>query len=472
MLPELFRSAVVNHRSKAAVTDNARSVTYGELHDAALDFGAVLRRQGARPGDRVAVKLPNGADAAIALWGTLEAGCVMVPLPAGLRGEALRVTLEDADPHWLVQQPGQAVQRAATSTEDSTALAALLYTSGSTGEPKGVMLSHGNMTAAVWMVNDYLGLASSDVIHSALPLSSSYGLYQLLLGLTVGATVLLDRGFAFPASCLSFAAQERATVMAAVPAMLGWMAGTPLLDQHDLSSLRMITSAAAALPPAHSTKLRERLPGVRLFVMYGQTECKRISWLDPADLPRHADSVGRGLAGQQHRVITDDGADAAPGELGELIVRGPHVMQGYWRKPLETAAKLRAAADGALPWMHTGDTFSIDEEGFLYFAGRRDEILKIGGNKVSPAQIENLLCQIPGVLEAAVTGTPDPQWGHVAVAYLVKSADCPLNEGDVKAFCSQRLPGFMVPRVVRFERELPKAASGKILKRALPAASI
>jgi acyl-CoA synthetase (AMP-forming)/AMP-acid ligase II len=318
------------------------------------------------------------------------------------------------------------------------------------------------------MVNGYLRIGPEDVIYSALPLSSSYGLYQLLLGLAVGAAVVLDRGFSFPASSLALAARERATVLAAVPTMLGWMATTPLLENHDLSALRIVTSAAAALAPGHSLKLLERLPHARLYVMYGQTECKRISWLDPDDLPRHPDSVGKGLAGQQHRVITDSGTDAAAGELGELIVRGPHVMRGYWRKAQETTIKLRPAADGGLPWMHTGDAFKADADGFLYFAGRRDEMLMIGGHKVSPIEIEGVLCQIPGVLEAAVIGVADAHWGEVVTAHVVAATNSQLTEEDVKRYCSQRLRGFMVPRVVKFAAELPKTASGKILKRALP----
>lgn len=467
MLHDLFRGAAVTDRSKAAVVDPTRSISYGELLEAATAFAAKLQGQGARPGDRVALMLPNGVDAAIAIWGTLEAGCVIVPLHAALKGEALQRTLEDAAPQWLYRPAGDLERRPVEQDTDSAGLAALVYTSGSTGEPKGVMLSHGNMTAAIRMVNAYLKIGPQDRIHSALPLSSSYGLYQLLLGLGVGATVLLDRSFAFPAACLAFAARERATVMAAVPTMLGWMATSPQLDNHDLSSLRIITSAAAALPPAHAMRLRERLPNASVVVMYGQTECKRISWLAPEELPQRPGSVGRGLSGQEHRIVDDEGRPVPPGEIGELTVRGPHVMKGYWRRPAESARKLRPAGDGGPPWMFTGDAFAADAEGYLYFSGRRDEVMKIGGHKVSPAEIEALLCQIPGVQEAAVVGIPDGQWGQVAAAFIVKGPAHPLTEEDVKRFCSQRIPGFKVPRAILFRIELPKTPSGKILKRAL-----
>lgn len=467
MLHELFRAATVKHRSKQAVIDTSRRITYGELEDQSLAFAARLRESGARGGDRVAICLPGGVDAAIALWGSLEAGAVVVPVHAALRGEALAAMLEDADPAWLISAPGAITPRTCTSGEDSRGLAALLYTSGSTGTPRGVMLTHGNMTAALGMVNDYLEIGPQDIIHSALPLSSSYGLYQLLIGLASGATVVLDQGFAFPASCLARMQREQATVVAAVPTMLGWMARSPLLERHDLSRVRLVTSAAAALPAAHALALKRRLPQARVCVMYGQTECKRISYLDPDELEAHPDSVGRGLKGQDHRVIDADGKSVRPGEVGELIVRGPHVMRGYWRRPDESARKLRKLGSDAESWLFTGDAFTVDAAGLLRFAGRKDEIMKIGGHKVSPAEIESVLCQIPEVLEAAVVGVADEQWGQVAAAFVVKMDGSSLHADDVRRYCSQRLRGYMVPRVVVFRNSLPKSASGKILKHAI-----
>ena len=510
MLHEMFRAAACLHSSKLAVVGHAGRLTYQQLEAEALRLAQELLRLGARESDRVAVLMANSSEAAVAIWAVLEAGCVLVPLHASARAEVLYPVLRDAEPRWLIaggelsaafpallsNHPGIAHLLAWSASpdmktgsdprvvpwslapadasphapsispsQDPASLAALIYTSGTTGEPKGVMLSHANMLAALSAVNAYLNLDSGDVIYSALPLSSSYGLYQLVLGLAVGATVVLDRSFAFPARSLALIAEEKASVFAGVPTMYAWMATTPTLDVYDLSRLRILTSAAAALPFEHARRVRERLPDARLFVMYGQTECKRITYLEPADLERKPGSVGRGMPYQEHAVVDESGVPVAPGDIGELVVRGPHVMQGYWRNAEATAHKLRPIAGSPGPWMHTDDLFRIDEEGYLYFVGRRDDILKIGGHKVSPREIEEVLCQMPEIREAAVVGMPDPLWGQAARAHLVLREGANCDAEAVIRFCKARLRAFMVPKTVVFELDLPKTESGKVKKR-------
>jgi acyl-CoA synthetase (AMP-forming)/AMP-acid ligase II len=329
------------------------------------------------------------------------------------------------------------------------------------------MLTHSNMLAAVRAVNAYLQWESSDVIYSPLPLSSSYGLYQLVSGLAAGTTVVLDRSFAFPARSLSLIAAEKATVFAGVPTMYAWLASCGAREAHDLRALRILTSAAASLPIEHARRIRTLLPWARLFVMYGQTECKRISYLDPADLDRKPGSVGRGMPYQQHLIVDDSGVAVAPGEIGELVVCGPHVMRGYWRKPAESERRLRLIAGAPAPWLRTDDLFRMDEDGYLYFMGRQDDLLKIGGHKVSPREVEEVLCQVPEVSEAAVIGAPDSTWGEVVRAYLVCRERQSVCAEDVIRFCSSRLPGYMVPRSVVVVSELPKTESGKVRKRDL-----
>lgn len=503
-LDQLFEAAACQHATKPAVVTPDRRLTFGQLRSEAQGVACLLRARGLQRGDRVAVILPNAAEAAVTIWAVWAAGGVVVPVHAALRGETLQALLRDADPRWVVTagelalsfgairealpgrgpllvwaprpgaadvlplQPGaQADAMPDGSGSDAAELAALIYTSGSTGEPKGVMLSHANMAAAMLAVNAYLRLESSDVVYSPLPLSSSYGLYQLLSALSLGATIVLDRSFAFPARSLALLAAERATVLAAVPTMYAWLASSPRLADHDLSSLRILTSAASSLPVEHARRVRERLPQARLYVMYGQTECKRISYLDPEDLERKPGSVGRGMPFQEHAVVDEEGRPVAAGESGELVVRGPHVMLGYWQKPELTAWKLRPCARPGESWLHTDDLFRVDEDGFLYFVGRRDDILKVGGHKVSPREVEEVLCQMPGVREAAVVGMPDEAWGEAVRAFIVPGEGTTLDAEAVQRFCSARLRGFMVPKAVAFLRELPKTESGKVKKREL-----
>jgi acyl-coenzyme A synthetase/AMP-(fatty) acid ligase len=289
----------------------------------------------------------------------------------------------------------------------------------------------------------------------------------LLLGLAVGATIVLDRSFTFPAKSLELMAAERATVFAGVPTMYAWLARSTILERYDLGSLRILTSAAAALPMAHAQRVRERLPAARLYVMYGQTECKRISYLEPEEFERRAGSVGRGMPFQDLAVVDEQGLRVAAGETGELVVTGPHVMQGYWGRPEETARKLRPIEGDARRWLHTEDLFRLDEDGYLYFVGRRDDVFKVGGHKVSPAEIEEVLVRIPGVVEAAVVGVPDAEWGQAVKAYIVPAETGAPTPEAVMRQCAERLRAFMVPKSVEFLAQLPKTESGKIRKRDL-----
>ena len=517
-LTDLFEIAARSRPTRKAVVDWRASLEYAGLAVEANRLARALQARGLASGDRVVMQVTNSVEAAITTWAVLASGGVLVPLHAVQRGEALLPVLRDCTPRWAVlgaEQQGTLAQLAmaspdlqgafcwagtrpsAATVEDprlerwaqdggadacSTAhsertsqhevprddsLAAILYTSGSTGEPKGVMLTHGNMCAAVRAVNAYLRLDDGDVIYSPLPLSSSYGLYQLLLGLAIGATVVLDRSFTFPAKSLELMARERATVLAGVPTMYAWLARSTILDRYDLSRLRIMTSAAAALPAAHAQRVRERLPGARLYVMYGQTECKRISYLEPDEFPRRPGSVGRGMPFQDLAVVDEQGRRVAAGETGELVVTGPHVMLGYWGRPQETARKLRPIQDDPRRWLHTEDLFRIDADGYLYFVGRRDEVFKVGGHKVSPAEIEEVLVRIPGVLEAAVVGVPDPEWGSVVNAFLVPADEGAPSVDAILRECARHLRPFMVPKAVEFLAQLPKTESGKVRKRDL-----
>ncbi len=288
----------------------------------------------------------------------------------------------------------------------------IIYTSGSTGFPKGVMMTHRNIEAAATSITTYLENTADDVILSALPISFDYGLYQVLMAMKLGATLVLEKSFVFPQVVFDKMRAERVTGFPLVPTMAAIILQMRDLEPGSFPDLRYITNTAAALPPAHIARLQALFPGVRIYSMYGQTECKRCTYLPPAELQRRPGSVGIAIPNTEAYVVDDQGERVAPGVTGELVIRGPHVMQGYWN---DAAATARALHPGPFPWervLHTGDLFRTDAEGFLYFVGRKDDIIKSRGEKVSPKEVENVLYALPGIREAAVVGVPDPDPRH------------------------------------------------------------
>jgi acyl-CoA synthetase (AMP-forming)/AMP-acid ligase II len=341
-------------------------------------------------------------------------------------------------------------------------LAALIYTSGTTGLPKGVMLTHLNMTSAWASVQEYLGLRESDVICLALPPVYSYGLYNLLMGLGLGATVVIERQAAFPLRLAQTLERERATVLPGVPTLFAALLGVAGLERMNLSALRIVTNAAAALPEAHVLRLRAVWPRAEIYLMYGLTECKRASYLPPALADARPDSVGRGMPNQEHWLIDEEGRRLPNGSTGELVVCGPHVMQGYWERPDETAQRLR---DGPLLGqrvLHTGDLFRSDAQGFLSFISRRDDIIKTRGEKVAPREVENAIYLLPGVTGCAVVGIADAQLGQSVKAYVTLAEGSALNAREIIRHCLSRLESHMAPQSVDIVNELPRTESGKI----------
>jgi len=341
-------------------------------------------------------------------------------------------------------------------------LAMIVYTSGSTGFPKGVVMTHQNVVAAATSITTYVENTPDDIILSVLPLSFDYGLYQLLMSMKVGATLVLEKSFTFPAVVLQKLTREKITGFPLVPTI-----AAILLQMKDLApgmypNLRYITNTAAALPPAHIQRLQDLFPTTRIFSMYGLTECKRCTYLPPEQLKVRPSSVGVAIPGTEAYVVDDRGERVAPGVVGELVIRGAHVMKEYWENPEATNRMLRP---GPFPWekvLYTGDLFRTDEEGYLYFVGRKDDIIKSRGEKVSPKEVENVLYALGGVREAAVIGVPDPILGSAIKAVLVVDPEAKLSDRDVVAHCAKNLEDYMVPKLVEFRSELPKTDTGKI----------
>ena len=328
----------------------------------------------------------------------------------------------------------------------------LIYTSGSTGRPKGVMMTHRNIEAAATSITTYVENRSDDIILNVLPLAFDYGLYQMLMAVKLGATLVLEKSFAFPQAIFDLMRKEKVTGLPLVPTMAALILQMKDLAPGSFPSLRYITNTAAALPPAHIARLRELFPGVRLYSMYGLTECKRCTYLPPEQLDKRSDSVGIAIPNTEAYIVDDDGKRVKPGDVGELVIRGPHVMQGYWEDEVATAKALRP---GYNPWekvLHTGDLFRCDEEGFLYFVGRKDDIIKTRGEKVAPKEVEAVLHACPGIAEAVVVGVADPILGQ-AIRAIVVASDPSLGEREVIRHCAQNLGRFHGAEIGRVPAE-------------------
>jgi len=299
-----------------------------------------------------------------------------------------------------------------------------------------------------------------------LPLSFDYGLYQALMTFKAGGPLVLARSFTYPHAVLETMIREKVTGFPIVPTMSAVLLQLDL-GKYDLSSLRYITNTAAALPTHHIRQLRALFRDVKLYSMYGLTECKRVSYLPPDQIDVRPASVGRGMPNEEVYIVNEEGRRVGPGVIGQLVVRGSNVMKGYWELPEETDKVLKPGAFPGERVLYTGDFFKMDEEGYLYFVGRKDDIIKTRGEKVSPKEVEDVLYSLDGVAEAAVLGIPDPTLGQAVKAVITLCDGAVLTEQDVRRHCSRQLEDFAVPKVVEFTDSLPKTASGKISKREL-----
>jgi len=494
----LSASAAANP-DKIAITAGALQCTYRDLDRASDCLAAWLIEHGIKSGDRVLVFMDNCIEMVVSLYAVMKAGAVFSPINPSTKADKLTFVLDNCRASAVITQRRQlgaarsAIAAAAvdplvlvnggqveaaefdyegainaglplTPPADRSAddLAMLIYTSGSTGRPKGVMMRHSNVNAAATSVITYLENTADDVILNVLPMSFDYGLYQALMSVQVGARLVLEKSFAFPQAIITRLASEQVTGFPIVPTMAALILRMQDLEPGSLPHLRYITNTAAALPPEHIARLRALFPQTRLFSMYGLTECKRCTWLPPEELDRRPGSVGIAIPGTKAEVVDEAGYPVPPGTSGELVISGPHVMQGYWENPEATARMLRPDPISGETRMHTGDLFRQDADGFLYFVGRSDDIIKSRGEKVAPKEVETVLHECPGVSEAVVIGKPDPVLGQAIVAVVVKTADAEISERDIIRHCSRHLEDFMVPKQVEFRRQLPKTANGKI----------
>lgn len=500
-IEEYLRNSTGKNGAKTALVADGRRLSYAEISDLSDRLAASLMERGVAKGDRVLVFMENTWEAAISIFAVWKAGGVLCPTNPSVKAGRLSFVIRNCRPTAVIAQGKLAgvVAEAAANTQtvlqiiltaphaalpgaldfetcleaksrpmpgdmSEDDLAIIIYTSGSTGEPKGVMMAHSNMDAAAQSIVGYLENTTDDIILNVLPMAFGYGLYQLLMSVRLGATLVLEKSFAFPAAIFERIRDERATGFPLVPSMVAMMLQMREFDPAYLTSLRYMTNAAAALPVAHLAQIRALLPHVRFYSMYGLTECTRGTWLPPQELDRRPGSVGIAIPGTCAAVVDEAGASVPAGVTGELVISGPHVMLGYWENPEATKRALRPDPVTGKIRLHTGDLFRTDAEGFLYFVARKDDIIKSRGEKVAPKEVEAVLYALPGIVEAIVIGVPDPVLGQ-AVKALVVSSDPNLTEQEVIRHCARSLENFMVPKSVEFRASLPKTDSGKLSRR-------
>ncbi len=490
----------VPHRPAFVARD--RSLSYADLWAQARGVGRRLQALGVRRGDRVVLMLPNAPEFGLGYFGILAAGAAAVPLNPLLKAEEVRYICEDAGATAMVciamtypllqaarqrigrslpalvldggasrlaggdvaaGEPADVVRGGEHSVQvQAEDVAACLYTSGTTGRPKGAMLTHGNLLANIQSFRQILHVTEEDVFLAVLPMFHAFAATVLFLEpLSLGATIVVEPRFA-PGPVLKAVAEHRVTLFAGVPTMFAILAGLPRPDV-DLSSWRLCVSGGAPLPPVILEAFEAKY-GVPIYEGYGPTECAPVLTVNPPLGVRKIGSVGPAIPEVELRILDEEGKALPVGQVGEIVARGPNVMKGYFNRPEETAAVLR---DG---WYHTGDLGRVDADGYYYIVDRKTDLILVGGLNVYPREVELVLTSHAAVAEAAVIGIPDPLRGETPKALVVLREGQQADPQELLQWCRQRLANYKVPQTVEFVSQLPKTVTGKILKTELRSA--
>ncbi len=483
---------------KIALIEDEKTLTYADVLSRAESFSASLSQRGVKPGDRVALLLPNCLEFCIAYFAVLRLGAIVVPLNNRLAAKEFVFILNDCGAETIVvgyqfletykqfapelkqkprliyagaqrvsgidffadfAGPGQEAPASPPIRMDDPAC--IMYTSGTTGLPKGAVMSHRNIFANARNAGAHMGYRERDVTLIVVPLFHVTGLNTQLVALIyVGGTSVIMRAYN-TAGLIELLAKHRVTTMITVPTMYTLMLINPALEKADLSSLRALSYGGAPMDPETIKGLQSRL-NVDLFNAYGLTETSSIATCMPAcDTGRKGASIGLAATGVQLKVVDDRGVELPPGEVGELWVKGPNVVRGYWNNPKATAENI---TDG---WLHTGDCARMDEEGFVYIADRKKDMIIRGGENVYSIEVEAALVAHPNVLEAAVVPRPHSIFGEVVHAFVVPSPGTRPTEEEIIEHCAGLIADYKVPGSVSFVEELPRNPGGKVVKTVL-----
>lgn len=507
LLSDTLIASAENFPEKIAVVCDGVGHTYRQLLNSSKCVAAVLAEKGVNRGARVVIFMNNTWACAVCIYAVQLCDAVFVIVNPQTKSDKLRYLIRDSGATALLTEAvlartflpalksehlpkaiicsGEVRQESKYEilsfseivTQDAPTfsgpkaltidLAALIYTSGSTGNPKGVMQTHQSMLFAMGSLVEYIRLSEAEKILCVLPLAFDYGLYQLLMSVFLGATLILERSFLYPGQIYNRIKEQEVSVFPGVPTVFSMLIAAHNRNPLCFPSVTRVTNTAAALPTRYVEQLKEIFPNALIFKMYGLTECKRACYLEPELLDKKLASVGKAIPGTEMFLLSEKGEPVESGKTGILHIRGSHVMLGYWQKPDFSKKMLKPGRYPGERILCTHDLFYQDEDGFFYFAGRSDDIIKSRGEKVSPVEIETVLYGIPGVKDAAVVGASDELLGEAVCAFVATDDGEKIDERVIRKVCVQKLEDFMVPKHIFIWDKLPKNTNAKIDKKAL-----
>jgi long-chain acyl-CoA synthetase len=480
--------AVGRDPQAVAIKLDDAELTYGVLDAGSAAVAGLLKEKGFEPGDRVGIMLPNVPYFAVVYYGILRAGGVVVPMNVLLKGREVKFYLEDpgakiifawhdfaeaaqagaaeAGADCVLVKPGEfdellkgvAEPVAEVADRDGSDTAVILYTSGTTGTPKGAELSHDNLRKNAEVASSLFEYGPDDVIFGGLPLFHSFGqTCALNCAIRVGATITLLPRFE-PAKALEIIQRDKVTVMLGVPTMYAAMLHDPSAGGVDTSRLKLCGSGGAAMPVEVMRAFEEKFDA-KILEGYGLSETSPVASFNHPDRERKPGSIGTPIAGVEMKVVDEDGKEVAQGEVGEIVIKGHNVMKGYWNNPEATAEAIK---DG---WFHSGDMARVDEDGYFFIVDRKKDMIIRGGYNVYPREIEEVLYEHPAVREVAVVGVPDDSLGEEVGAAIALKEGSEVTEEELREHTKEQVANYKYPRKIWFVDELPKGPTGKILKR-------
>ena len=494
-----------NHPDKTAFVFQDKGTSYLELEGAVRKFASQLEEMGYQKGDHIALVVGNSPYYVIGLYGALRMGAVVIPINPLYTAHEMGYMLKNGDVkavitmdvllekfteiaddlpnirHYISCETKEAFElndpvitskmksfskmvEAGNINFDAPKLdendvAIILYTSGTTGKPKGAMLSHKNLYSNAKDVADYLTINGDDRVIAALPMFHVFCLtVSLNAPLMNGGTILIMPKFS-PQEVFRIAKTYQATIFAGVPTMYNYLLQSAQGNKTDFAGIRFCISGGAAMPVS-LLKAFEKTFDVIVSEGYGLSESSPVTCFNPLDRPRKPGSIGQSIMNVKNKVVDELGEEVAAGEVGELIVQGPNVMEGYYKMPEETAATLKEG------WLYTGDMARMDDEGYFYIVDRKKDMILVGGYNVYPREVEEVLYAHPKIVEVAAVGIPDPNTGEAVICYVVTD-DMSLSEAILKSFCEAHLVRYKIPSKIEFLEELPKNTTGKILRKNL-----